>query len=87
MDFVKTQNQLCRRINGITFQTPEPSKLLFRGASALILGNSIKSLARFSVYNSSTKFMTDKNGQLAAPQVVVAGMMTGKVLLKPSIIK
>lgn len=42
-----------------------------------MLGGCVKSIARYSVYNSATKFMRDKNGDLAAPQVVVAGMMTG----------
>lgn len=52
---------------------------MFRGASALIAGNSLKALARYSVYNSATQFMTDSSGQVSAPQVVVAGMMTGFV--------
>lgn len=56
---------------------PEPGRVLYRGLSALITGNSLKAFARYSVYNSATKFMTDRNGQVAAPQVVVAGMITG----------
>lgn len=51
---------------------------MYRGVSALITGNSLKAIARYSVYNSATKFMTDSNSQVSAPQVVVAGMITGK---------
>jgi hypothetical protein len=54
---------------------------MFRGASALVAGNSLKALARYSVYNSATQFMTDSSEQVSAPQVVVAGMMTGMLYI------
>lgn len=50
---------------------------LYKGCSALVIGNSSKALLRFSVYNWATKFMADSQGQIQAPQVVVAGMITG----------
>lgn len=77
MDFIKTQGQLCRHVNGVKYEWPLPSKLLFRGMSSMIAGNSFKALVRYSTYNSAIKFMADGQ-QVAAPQVVVAGMMTGK---------
>lgn len=76
-EFVKTQAQLTRRVNGVQYNLENPGKVMFRGVSALIAGNSLKALARYSVYNSATQFMTDSSGQVSAPQVVVAGMMTG----------
>jgi solute carrier family 25 (mitochondrial citrate transporter), member 1 len=52
-------------------------RTFYKGCSALVIGNSSKALLRFSVYNWATKFMADAQGQVQAPQVVVAGMMTG----------
>lgn len=77
LDFVKTQSQLSRRVNGVKYQLPESITKIYRGCSALVLGNSIRGVVRYNVYNAATKFMTDSQGSLAAPQAVVAGMMTG----------
>lgn len=58
---------------------PEPGRVLFRGVTAIIAGNSLKAFARYSVYSSATQFMNDGTGPPSAPQVVVAAMMTGCV--------
>lgn len=50
---------------------------VYKGCSALVIGNTSKALLRFSVYNWAIKFMADPQGQVQAPQIVVAGMMTG----------
>lgn len=78
LDFIKTQAQLSRCIGGVKYQLPELVTKMYRGCSALVMGNAIRGMARFSMYNASVKFLTDAQGtSLAASQALVAGMMTG----------
>lgn len=81
LELYKTRQQLYQqpKAHGSIARAPAPAigSAMFRGTSAYVTGNCSKALVRFSVYNWATKFMSDPNGQVSAPQVVVAGMFTG----------
>lgn len=77
LEYIKTRHQLFRAINNETFIAPIPGKIYFTGCSSVVTGNAVRALFRYSVYNQATKFMMDTDGTTSAPQIVVAGMMTG----------
>lgn len=75
---MKTRQQLHRDIKGAKpLELPELGRAYYRGCSPVVTGNATRAVVRFSIYNWATKFMADKQGQVSAPQVVIAGMFTG----------
>lgn len=78
LEYLKVREQLALRPRSIkeSFSIPRYTDVWFKGCSAFVLGNAVKTVARFQVYNWATKFMAD-NGSNSPPQIVVAGMITG----------
>ncbi|CCE86579.1 Piso0_005076 [Millerozyma farinosa CBS 7064] len=89
LDCVKTQQQLNNegymKKFGIPGNYPSSISQLYKGGSALVIGNVIKNSARLISYNWSTKFMSvdsvDSKGnkvkKTTAPRIVIAGIMSG----------
>lgn len=88
-DCIKTQQQLNNRQYTSKWQIPGnyPSSLaqLYKGGSALVVGNVLKSSARLISFNWATKFMSmdahDDHGnhklKSSAPRIVIAGGISG----------
>lgn len=75
---MKTRQQLHKDVTGSKpLELPELGRAYYRGCSPVVTGNATRAVVRFSIYNWATKFMADKQGQVSAPQVVIAGMFTG----------
>lgn len=89
LDLIKTQQQLNNVAAMTRFHIPSnaPNSLaqLFKGGSALVMGNVIKNSARIFLYNWLSNFMAlevqDAKGhqikKSTAPRMVIAGIMSG----------
>lgn len=90
-DFIKTQSQLnnWKAIEKFKIPSNAPTSLahLFKGCSALVIGNVVKSSARIFLYNWLSNFMaldsSDPQGnhttRTTAPRIVIAGAMSGVI--------
>lgn len=89
LDFIKTQSQLNNVKSALKYGIPSnsPSSLaqLFKGGSALVIGNVLKNSARLFLYHWLSNFMAlegeNHNGnhkkKTTAPRIVIAGIMSG----------
>lgn len=81
LEYGKTVSQLQRTIPGqrrvVDFN--QQFKYFFSGCGAMNIGNALKAMSRFVVFNQASKFMATDNGKTSAPRVVIAGAMTGFV--------
>jgi hypothetical protein len=88
-DFIKTQNQLnnWKAMDKFKIPSNSPTSLaqLFKGCSALVIGNAVKSSFRIFLYHWLSSFMAidavdahgNHVGRTTAPRLVIAGAMSG----------
>ncbi|KAH3663598.1 hypothetical protein OGAPHI_004999 [Ogataea philodendri] len=78
-EYLKTTTQITNKaLTSIKYDIPTHNlRSLFVGCGGLAGGNALKASSRFLIFNQLSETMGTYGGKTTAPQVVVAGLMTG----------
>lgn len=82
LEYLKVRQQLAVKPPGhpaARFAIPQFTQVMYQGFTPFVVGNALKTVLRFNVFNYTTQLLEDQNsnGRPSAPTVVVAGMFTG----------
>lgn len=82
LEYLKVRQQLAVKPPGhpaARFAIPQFTHVMYQGFAPFVMGNALRTVLRFNVFNYTTQLLEDKNSndRPSAPTVVVAGMFTG----------